>query len=315
MTQSSGRAGQGRFAAFADRPYLILVLGVLFWGGNAVAGKAAVGNIDPSTLMLVRWTGALLCILPFVAGPVRRDWPVLRAKWWLYLFYGGVGYATFTVIVYIAAYFTSGVNLSLDQVAINVFVMTVNFALFRTRVRALQMVGVAISIVGVAVTATHGDLRRLAALDINYGDGLVIFACLLYAFYSISLKWRPATHWLSFLFATLLAAILASVIYQFILGGGIAGLLASVPRVTPLGWGIALYATIFPSLISQILYVRGVELIGANRASVFINLIPLFGALGSVVILGEAFEGFHLVATVLIGTGIVLAEWSARQGA
>jgi drug/metabolite transporter (DMT)-like permease len=296
-----------------SRPYALLVLCNLFWGGNVVAGKAAVGQIDPYALMLLRWAGALLLLLPFAIGPLKRDWPTIRAKWWLYLFYGVVGYATFNVLAYVAAHYTSGINNAIDQVTINILVMLFNFILFRTRVRALQLAGVALTIVGVALTATHGDLRRILTLDINFGDLLVLFACLAYAVYSISLRWRPKSDWLSFLFASFSGAVLASIVFQLTLGGGAGRFGAGLPTITPLGWLIAAYTVIFPSLISQLFYVRGVELIGANRASLFINLIPLFGAVGSVLILGEQLQPFHLMAGALIIIGIGLAEWSARR--
>jgi drug/metabolite transporter (DMT)-like permease len=314
MTKPSGHGDRRPLHAVMARPYLILVLCVAFWGGNVVAGKAAVGHIDPYTLMILRWAGALLAVLPFAAQPLARAWPVLRRKWWLYLIYGAVGFATFNMLVYIAAYFTSGVNAALDQVAINIFVMLANFVLFRTRVHSLQLLGVALTIAGVAITATQGNLARLLALDINFGDALVILACLAYAAYSIALRWRPATDWLSFLAASCAAALVASLAFQAVLGGGIESFAGALPGVTPLGWLIVAYVIVFPSLVSQLLYARAVELIGANRASLFINLIPLFGSVGSVLILGERFEGFHLVAAALIVVGIVLAEWSARKG-
>ncbi|HVY52240.1 MAG TPA: DMT family transporter [Devosia sp.] len=297
-----------------NRPYMLLVLCNLFWGGNVVAGKAAVGNIDPYALMLLRWAGAALVLLPFAIGPLKEDWPTIRRSWWLYLFYGVVGYATFNVLVYVAAHFTSGVNNAIDQVAINILVMLFNFVLFRTRVKALQLIGVAVTIVGVAITATHGDLARILSLDINFGDLLVLLASLSYAIYSISLRWRPRSNWLSFLFASFMGAVLASIVFQAGLGGGFGHFIAAVPTITPLGWIIVAYTILFPSLVSQMFYVRGLELIGANRASLFINLIPLFGALGSVVILGERLEVFHLIAGALIVAGIALAEWSARRG-
>lgn len=296
-----------------NQPYLLLTLCSLFWGGNAVAGKAAVGNIDPYVLILFRWTGALLVLIPFAIGPVRRDWPTIRSRWWLYLFYGVVGYAAFNVLLYVAAYFTSGVNTALDQVSVNIFVMLLNFILFRTRVVALQLVGVALSIIGVALTATHGDLARILSLNVNFGDLLVIIASLGYAIYSIALRWRPRTHWLSFLAASFFGAVLASIVFQLTLGGGIAHLAANVPAITPLGWLIVLYTMTLPSLVSQMFYVRGVEAIGANRASLFINLIPLFGALGAVLILGEQLQPFHFVAGAVIVLGIVLAEWGALR--
>lgn len=296
-----------------SRPYVLLILCNLFWGGNVVAGKAAVGNIDPYALMVIRWAGAVLLVLPFAIEPLRRDWPTIRAKWWLYLFYGAVGYATFNALCYIAAYYTTGFNIGLDQVSINIFVMLMSFAFFRIRVRALQLVGVAITIAGVALTASHGDLSRILALDINFGDLLVIAASLAYAIYSITLRWRPQTDWRSFLLATFVGATLASLVFAATAGGGLARIAAVIPSITPLGWTIAAYTMVLPSIISQMFYVRGVELIGANRASLFINLIPLFGALGSVLILHETLQPFHFIAGALVITGIVLAEWSARR--
>ncbi|MBL8597250.1 MAG: EamA family transporter [Devosia sp.] len=306
-------ASTGAFSALMSRPYILLILCNLFWGGNVVAGKAAVGNIDPYALMVLRWAGAALLVLPFAIEPVRRDWPTIRAKWWLYLFYGAVGYATFNALCYVAAYYTSGFNIGLDQVTINIFVMLLSFILFRTRVRPLQLVGVAITIVGVALTASHGDLSRILALDINFGDLLVLIASLAYAVYSITLRWRPQTDWRSFLLATFIGAALASLVFAATAGGGLAYVASTVPSITPLGWIIAAYTMVLPSIISQMFYVRGVELIGANRASLFINLIPLFGAAGSVLILGERLETFHFIAAALVMSGIVLAEWSARR--
>lgn len=295
------------------RPYLILVLTNLFWGGNVVAGKLAVGEIDPYVLMITRWTGALLLILPFAIGPVRRNWPTLRRYWPLYLFYGALGYATFNMLNYVAAHFTSGVNIAIEQVSINIIVMAMNFAIFRTRVRALQLVGAGLTILGVAITATHGDLTRLLSLDVNFGDFLVLCSCFVWAIYSLSLRYRPATDWLSFLFATCIGASLASFAFQALFGTGTPALVETATQTTLLGWGIALYTLLFPSVISQMLYVRGVELIGPNRASLFINLIPLFGAIGSVLLLGEQLQAFHLLAGVLIMVGIVLAEWAVRR--
>ena len=300
-------------SAVMNRPYLILVLTNIFWGGNVVAGKLAVGHIDPHSLMILRWTGALLLVLPFAIGPLQRDWLVIKAKWWLYLFYGAVGYATFNVFVYIAAYYTSRVNIALEQVAVNIFVILLNFILFRTGVKALQLAGIAITIVGVAIIATHGDLARILQLDVNLGDLFIILACFAYAIYSIALRWRPRTHWLSFLSATFVGAILASFAYQAGLGNGVGSLAANFGPIDLQGWVIAAYTAIFPSVLSQMLYVRGVELIGSNRASLFINLIPLFGTLGSVIVLGESLALFHIYAAALIALGLVLAEWSARR--
>ncbi|GHA28027.1 membrane protein [Devosia pacifica] len=313
MTKPTSSQPKGIFARLFDQPVLILCMTAAFWGGNTVAGKIAVGEIDPYTLTVLRWAGALLCVLPFAQRQMRTDFPRIREKWPLLLFYGAIGYATFNILIYLSAYYTSGVNIAIEQVMVNIIVMLGNFVLFRVRVRFLQIVGVVLTIIGVAITATHGDPTRLLELDINIGDGIVLLACLVYASYSLTLRFRPAVGWLSFLVATFSGALLGAFVYQFLLGGGLGGLWSGILAATPTGWMIVVYVLIFPSIFSQLLYVRGVELIGPNRASLFINLIPLFGTLGAVLVLGEQLEGFHLIAGALIAIGIVLAEWAARR--
>src|SRR5690606_12877404 len=160
----------------------------------------------------------------------------------------------------------------------------------------LQLAGAVLTIVGVAITATHGEPARLLSLDVNLGDVLVLISCFVWAAYSLSLRYRPATDWLSFLVATCLGAAAASLVFQLLFGTGAAALPETIAKTTLVGWLIALYTALFPSVISQMFYVRGIELIGSNRASLFINLIPLFGAIGSVLLLGETLEGFHFAA-------------------
>jgi drug/metabolite transporter (DMT)-like permease len=313
MTKPFAAPGASLFSAMLARPYFMLVLTTLFWGGNVVAGKLAVGNIDPYALMIFRWGGAFLAVLPFALKPLRRDLPLIRKHWLLFLFYGAVGMATFNVLLYVSVYFTSGVNASIEQVAINIFTMAGNFALFRLRVRWLQLVGVAATILGVALTATHGNLARIFLLDINFGDALVLLASLAYGAYSIALRYRPAVHWMSFVAAVFVAALVSSLAYQFALNGGLATFLAAIPAINPKGWLVVLYVALLPSIISQLFYARAVEQIGANRATLFINLIPLFGALLSVAILGEQLQPYHLAAAALIIFGIVLAEYAVRS--
>lgn len=304
----------GATRGIMDNAYLVLVLTNLFWGGNIVAGKLAVGEVDPYTLMILRWFGAVVLILPFAFRPLRRTWPIIRRHWALYLFYGAIGFATFNVLTYLAAHLTAGVNIAMEQVMINILVMAFNFIVFRQRVRSLQIAGAALTIVGVMLTVTHGNPARLLSLDINLGDGLVMLACLAWAIYSLALRYRPATDWLSFLVVTCLGAAVASLLFQSAFGGGLAVIPQQIGAITWEGWLIVAYTTLFPSILSQMLYVRGVELIGANRASLFINLLPLFGTIGSILVVGESLETFHLIAAALIVVGIVLAEWSARRG-
>lgn len=306
------RTGPGRTGGFFTSPYLLLTLAPLFWAGNMIAGMLAVGEVDAMALSVWRWLGALLLVLPFALPSLRADWPeIRRGMIWLFLF-GALGFATFNTLIYTASHLTSGINIGMEQALIPVLVMLANFLIFRVRARALQVVGVAVTIIGVAVVATHGEPARLLALDINEGDGLIILACVLYASYSLCLRFRPAIGWMSFIFATSLAALATATLTLVVFGGGIAGATEKLLAVSPFGWAIVAYVAIFPSVLAQLYYARGVEMVGPNRASIFINLLPVFGALLAVLVLGEAFQLFHAVAALLIIAGIALAEFSVR---
>lgn len=315
MSQRAPKPAAGVNPPLADalsHPYLLLILAPLFWGGNIVAGKLAVGEISPFLLILFRWTGAVL-LLTFVALPhVRRDWARIRPSLGMLALYGILGFASFNMLMYGAAHYTAAVNASIEQAAIPVFVLIANFVIFRVAARPMQVVGLVLTIIGVMWVATHGDLNRLFALDINIGDGMVVLACLLYAGYSLTLKYKPDIHWLSFIFVTAGAAFMASIVFQLLIGGGVDQLIADIPEVTPIGWICVLYVMLFPSIIAQLFYARGVAMVGPNRASIFINLLPVFGTILSVIILREEFELYHLVASALVIAGIVLAEYAVR---
>lgn len=300
-------------SALLNQPYLLLVLAPLFWGGNIATGKIAVGEVDPFVLLIGRWAGATAILLTIGIPYIKRDWAKIKPALPMLAIYGALGFATFNILMYVAAQFTTAVNASIEQAAIPVFVLLGNFLVFRIRAKLLQVVGLILTIIGVVWVATRGDPTRLLAADINIGDGMVIAACFCYAIYSLLLRYNPSIHWLSFILVTAASALAASLIFLFAFGGGLTQFFTALPETTPLGWLCIIYVMTFPSIISQLCYARGVQMIGANRASIFINLLPVFGTVLSVLIIGEAFELYHVVASLLVVCGIVLAEYAARR--
>ncbi len=304
---------RGMFTNILARPYLLLVLAPLLWGGNITAGKLAVGQVDPNLLVIGRWTGAILVLLPLAWPHVRREWPKIRPALPLLFLFGALGFTGFNLLLYNAALFTSGVNASMEQASIPVFVLLGNFLLFAVRPRLLQVIGLIFTIIGVVFVATHGEPGRILALSINVGDLMVLLACVLYAAYSLTLRFKPSIHWLSFLAITAFSALVTAVLFQAIAGGGLVQLFSLLPDVTLKGWLIIIYVMVFPSILAQLFYARGVEIIGPNRASIFINLLPVFGTILSVIILGERLETYHLIAAILVIGGIAMAEFSVRK--
>jgi drug/metabolite transporter (DMT)-like permease len=286
-----------------SRPFLLLTLTTLMWGGNAVAGRLAVGEVSPMALTALRWLIAV-AVLAVVA---RRDlvaaWPVLRLHWASLALFGTMGFTAFNALFYLAAHHTAAVNLGIIQGAIPVVVLVGAFVLYRTPIRAVQALGVTVTLVGVAVVAARGDPGVLASLRINPGDAYMLLASVLYAAYTLALRNRPPVSGLALFTAMALAAAVSSlplVAYEAMVG--------AFQWPTARGWAILLYIGLFPSLLSQILFIRGVELIGPGRAGLFVNLVPVFAAILAVGILGEPFRWYHGLALALVLGGIWLAE-------
>nr|WP_295884541.1 DMT family transporter [uncultured Devosia sp.] len=312
MTKPLNHQNRGISARMLDQPYLLLLLAPLFWGGNVVAAKLVVGEIDPFLLLAARCVGATLFILPFSWRYLKTDWPVIRGTWPLLMTYGFVGYALFNVLLYVGLSTTTGVNAAIVQAALPMMILAANFIVFRARVKALQIAGVIIAISGVLLTATHGDLGRILSLNINVGDGFAILACLAYTTYTLALRFRPDVHMMSFMAVAFSGAAISGVIMLQLFGPGLVSFV-TIPQMSPAVWAVLVYVMIFPSMFSQVFYARGVELVGANRAAPSHNLIPVFGALGSVIILGESLQLYHYAAALIIVGGIVLAEWAAHR--
>lgn len=309
--QSAANVRKNPFHQLFNQPYVLLVLTSLFWGGNMVAGKLAVDDISPTSLIAGRFTLGFLVILPFAWPHLKNDLPKLLKNFWLLGFYGAVGFAGFNLFLYLGAQHTTAVNGAIEQASIPMMVMLANFVLFKQRAYPLQLLGVVLTLIGVIYVATAGNPMRLARMDINIGDGLVLIACVIYAAYSVCLRYRPTVHWMTFLAVTFFFATLGALFYQLFLGG-LPAFVAGIPDITLLGWVLVLYTGLFPSILSQLFYARGVELIGANRASLFINALPLFGAVLSVIILGEALQTYHFIAAIFIISGITMAEYAVR---
>ncbi|WP_416186706.1 DMT family transporter [Fulvimarina sp. 2208YS6-2-32] len=289
-------------------PYTLLALTTLFWGGNAIAGKLAAGHVSPMLLTLIRWTFACLFMAPFALSHVKADWPVVRERFVTLFLLGACGFTLFNASLYTALNYTTAINVTIEQSSMPLIVFVLNFLLFRTGVTAFQVAGFLLTFVGVALTASHGDLTTLLTLSLNRGDALMLFGVLVYGTYTVALRYKPNLSWQSTIFCLSVAALIAAIPFalaEYALGA------TNLPDAQ--GLTAALYTAIFPALIAQSLYIKGVEAIGPNRANLFVNLVPIYGAILAVLILGETLHGYHLAALAFVIGGILLAERGGRR--
>jgi len=283
-------------------------LATLFWGGNSVAGKLAVGHVSPMVIVIFRWVSVMVALYFFNREQIKEDWPVMRSRMPYLLFLGALGFTGFSVSLYYALIYTSAINASILQGGTPLVVFAASYVLYSSRITVEQAVGFLISFVGVLVIAAHGELDNLIGLNINFGDALILVAIIGYGIYTAALRSKPPMHWTSLMFVLCLGASISSfpmLVLEIAQGAAI------FPDLQ--GWLVLAYIVIFPTLLGQVFYIRAVELIGGNRAGLFINLLPLWGAVLAVVLLGEAFHLFHAVALALILAGIGLAEYGGRK--
>ncbi len=290
-----------------QRPALLLVLTTLIWGSNAVAARLAVDQVSPMMLTTARWSVACIALWLVARRQVVAQLPALRPRWRYLLLMGTGGFTAFNALFYTAAHHTTAVNLALIQGVIPVLVLLGGVLVLRLRVSAMQLAGVAVTLAGVGMVASRGQWSVLAALDFNVGDVGILLASLLYAGYTLGLRSRPAVPPLVFFAAV--AAVAALVSLPLLAAEVLAGRFF---WPTPLGWLIVLYVGLMPSFVSQIFFIRGVELIGPARASVFLNLNPVFGPALAVLLLGEPLHAYHVVALAMVLGGIWLAERLVR---
>jgi len=294
----------GRLATLAyGNAIFLLMATTLLWGGNTVAGRLAAGEVSPMVVVFLRWIIVASLMLPALWPRIRTEWPVIRPYFPYMVLMATFGFVGFNTLFYVAAAQTTAVNLGIIQGSMPVLVLIGSLLAFGLKVRWLQVAGILTTLAGVTLMAAQGNVDVLLSLAVNPGDGIMLFACVLYSGYTLALRNRPHVSGLVFF------AVLAS-ISVFASLPGLAYEMATGTTQWPdfNGWLVVLYIALGPSCLSQILFMRGVELIGPARAGVFINLVPIFAAILAVSILGEPFKWYHGLALVLVLGGIWLSE-------
>ncbi|HET7836649.1 MAG TPA: DMT family transporter [Variovorax sp.] len=285
------------------RAYLLLVLATLTWGANAVAARLAVGEVSPMMLTFSRWIVCCLALALSSRREISTHWRALRPSWRSIALMGTLGFTGFNALFYAAAHHTTAINIAIIQGTIPVLVLLGGFIFFGSRIGALQIIGVLVTLTGIVVVASRGQFALLAGLAFNIGDLWIVLACLLYAGYALALRNRPAVPAIVFFAAMAAVAALTSVplvVAEIVTGHFF------MPTAT--GVALIVFIGLLPSFVSQIFFIQAVEAIGPARAGLFLNLVPIFGPLLAVLVLGEPLSAYHALALALVLGGIYIAE-------
>jgi drug/metabolite transporter (DMT)-like permease len=286
-----------------NQPYLLLSLASLFWAVNIVLGRYVAGHVPPITMSCVRWLGAVLMLWPFAAAHLRRDWPAIRARLPLMLILSVSGFAFSNTLSYWSLQYTQALNALLIQSSGPLFVALWSLLLFGVRLTWAQLAGITLSLVGVMTIIMRGDIGAIASIQFNKGDVMFASAVLSFGLYSALMPRRPLMHQISLI--TFTTGCSALFLIPFSVWEFSSGLTLKFDALTI---ATLIYVVIFPSALAYLFFNRGVELIGPNRASPFLHLVPVFGSAMAVLLLGEQPQLFHLIGYVMVFAGVVIAS-------
>ncbi len=292
-----------------------LLIATALWAGNAIAGRVLVASaaVSPITLSLVRWGLAALLLLPLgwrVFAPSSALWQNKKRFVLLGLF--GVG--SYNVLLYLALETSTAINVTLIGASMPIWMLLIGALFYQTKPGLLQLVGAVVSLLGVAIVLTRGDLSTLLSMEMVLGDLLIMLATITWAFYSWMLS-RPGVSterqwpWAEFLMAQVFVGLLWTGFFDvFEIAAGQAYLELNLWTAS-----LILFVAVGPSLIAYRCWGLGVNGAGPTVAAFFANFIPLFTAILSAAMLGEPPRLFHGLAFALIVIGIVISSRRKQQ--
>ena len=289
--------------------YIFLILTTLFWSGNFIVGKAAsLFEIPPFTLNFYRWTFAWLILAPFTLREIvaKKNYILENIK--LIIILGITSITIFNSIVYYSLNFTQVISgvLMISTIPVMIIIFCWLFKIEKTNI--YQILGVIFSLSGVVVIITKANFNILVNLNFNKGDLWMVVAMFSWAMYSALLRKKKLE-------------ISQLSLLQIIISAGLIFLLPAYLIELALGYKASIhlpfiltltYVVFFPGLASFIFWIKGIAIIGSNRAGIFLHLMPIFSATMAIIIFNEKFMIFHLIGTMLIIVGIFLSTKGRR---
>ena len=285
--------------------YILLLLTMLFWSGNFIVGKAAsMYEIPPFSLNFYRWFFACLILIPFTIKELIKKKNYIFKNIGFFIILGVTSITIFNSIVYYSLYYTQVISGVLMISTIPVWIIFISSLLNIEKTNIFQILGVGLSLTGVLFIISKADLDLVKNLKFNKGDLTMIVAMFSWAVYSALLKKKQyEISQITLLQVVIMCGLVFLIPIYFIE--------MNMGYVIKLGKPFYLtltYVVIFPGLASFFFWIKGISLIGANRAGAFLHLMPIFGAIMAMVIFDEKFMLYHFLGALFIVAGITLSN-------
>ncbi|WP_332692679.1 DMT family transporter [Halalkalibacter lacteus] len=291
------------------RSYLLLTITMIIFSGNILIGKA-ISDLPPITMTFFRCLIAFLILLPLGWKDLKRNRSLWMKERKPIVALSISGIILFNLFLYASLQFTSSTNVAVIETTTPVFAVILGMLFLKERLNSIQCTGIFLSLIGALWVITKGSWTIISQLQFNLGDVLVLLAVIAWAVYTLLIKQHSHKYPL---YGSLAIMLFLAVIILFPFAAvewrvGILHLLE--PKLI---FGL-LYLGIFPSFVALVFWNKGVAAIGPSRASIFLNLLPVFTIIGAVLFLGETVSIFQLIGGIVVIVGVYLStkETSAK---
>ncbi|WP_291356546.1 DMT family transporter [Acinetobacter sp. UBA3106] len=276
------------------------LLAVLIWSMNITVTRYVADYISPVSISFYRWLVAFVVLTPFMLSKVWRERQLVLAHWKQLAVLGAFGMVLYQGLGYSAAHYTTATNMGIINAFIPVFTIFVSMLMLKDIPNRFAIIGSILSFAGLLYVMAQGNFARLVQSGGHLGDVMMVLAVFFYAFYGVFLKkWQLQIPLLISLYVQIIFALLYHLPFVVWLG---------LDAINPQNLGSVLYAGIFPSLIAPLVWMMAVQMLGPNRTSIFMNLMPVCTAVIANVWLGEAWTMYHSIGGLIILWGILLAQ-------
>ena len=285
--------------------YIFLTFAALFWSGNFIIGKfATLFEVPPLTLNFLRWVMVWFILIPFTIKEILAKKNYIKENFFAIGIMGILSISTFNSVVYFALNFTQVINAVLMLAAIPPMIIIFSSLMKIEKTNIFQLSGLFLSIFGVATIISNADIQKIISLSFNKGDIWMLVCVLSWSLYSTLLKKNKFQLSQFSLIQIMVTVGLIFLVPQFFYEKSI-GLDMKINKASIL---ILFYVVIFPAIAAYYCWQKAIELIGPNRSSMFIQLMPLFSAIMAIVIFKEKFQLFHFIGASFIISGIYLSN-------
>lgn len=280
--------------------FTLPLLAVLIWSMNITVTRYVADYISPVSISFYRWLVAFVVLTPFMLGKVWRERQLVLAHWKQLAVLGAFGMVLYQGLGYSAAHYTTATNMGIINAFIPVFTIFVSMLMLKDIPNRFAVVGSMLSFAGLLYVMAQGNFSQLVQSGGHLGDVMMVLAVFFYAFYGVFLKkWQLQIPLLISLYVQIIFALLYHLPFVLYLG---------LDAIDQHNVSSVLYAGIFPSLIAPLLWMLAVQMIGPNRTSIFMNLMPVCTAIIAKLWLGEAWTIYHSIGGLVILSGILLAQ-------